>query len=312
MATDNNIPGQSPATGPFPQTSYNAQRLSDALQANIIDVNTLANGLSQANGSPNLLKVLEHLSASTPETLIGLNDPNRSVVARAPFIFTCQSWLDEGKAIQWRCNPGDVQWHLPQRSVEEKTRRGTVLHVWKDPIRGTFYDEPVLTFSLQSGNIMPMRSGAAGSNNGEDPWAPATQLTQDNMPQGLGNFYMFLKLVDEQKIVTDPKSPSFGKVNLVYVIYNSNIFPSLTLSGLFTPTGTTWNDNAENPNQVNYWTTEFTVYDSFPRISDYQMMVQVFTEMQYRDYGRSIPIPEAAAGTPAAAIGGTLPPENVA
>lgn len=166
---------------------------------------------------------------------------------RVPFTMTCSSWQKraEPKYIVWKVNPGDTAWTLGQRSSEQKTRMGTVLHVWKDNIRGTYYDEPILDINFQSGSIMPVRS-----ENG--------QVYRINT--GLKNFYEFLSLVDEQKINAD------GTANMIHITYSSNIFPVMVLSGLFSPEGTSWNDTSQEPYDVSGWRARFTVRKTYPAI----------------------------------------------
>jgi len=54
----------------------------------------------------------------------------------------------------------------------------------------------------------------------------------------------------------------------VYIQYTSNIFPKLTLMGMFEPSGIQFTDDSSNPNQVVGWTAEFLVYDTFPKLSN--------------------------------------------
>jgi hypothetical protein len=149
------------------------------------------------------------------------------------------------KAIKFRCNPSDVTWSMPQRSVEQKTKAGTVLHTWNDIQRNSYFDEPTLTFKLQSGNIIPTRSIV-------DP--------RGVIPEGLNNFYEFMSLVDEVKVLDD------GRANLCYIDYNSLIFPKIRLWGFWQPSGISFADTAQNHAQVNNWTASFTVYKSFPEL----------------------------------------------
>jgi len=163
----------------------------------------------------------------------------------------CISWQqpknpEDRKAIKFRVNPSDVSWSMAQRSQEQKTKAGTVLHVWNDRDRKTYFDEPVITLNLQSGNILPVR-------NILEPLTPS-------VPEGLCNFYEFMALVDEVKVLDD------GRANLVYIDYNSLIFPRIRLWGFFTPNGITFSDNASNPAQVSAWTASFTVYKSLPSL----------------------------------------------
>jgi hypothetical protein len=153
--------------------------------------------------------------------------------------------VPEPKAIKFRCNPSDVSWTMPQRSVEQKTKAGTVLHTWNDNDRKTYFDEPVLTFKLQTGNILPTRS---------------ILNPRGTIPEGLDNFYEFMSLVDEVKVLDD------GRANLCYIDYNSLIFPQIRLWGFWQPNGISFSDSSTNHAQVNEWSASFTVYKSFPEL----------------------------------------------
>ena len=195
---------------------------------------------------------------------------------------------------------------MPQRSATQKTRRGEIMHIWRDRFRGTFYDEPKLQIQFQSGNIMPIRrlplvEDAATRQKvrvvnpvrGRDVGVtengvgsvlvdeeieyvevkgkrPDPSETQPVVPEGLDNFYEFLALVDEQKILSN------GAINYVYIMYNSRMFPNLTLAGLFTPDGVSWTDSSDDPNQVTGWGANFTVYDSYPRMNDLASLRRFF------------------------------------
>jgi hypothetical protein len=226
-------------------------------------------------------------------------------MTRQPWILTCQSWIDTQRYLIARVNPSEVQWRMPQRSAVQKTRIGEILHVWRDRFRGTYYDEPQLTITFQSGNVMAMRekplifdpnnpqlvptnqfergarsllgeiSGAiAGANSPQFKSVPGLKPdpseTEPNVPDGLHNFYQFLALVDEQKILNS------GDINYCYIVYNSRLFPNLTLAGLFTPDGVSWSDSANDPNQVSNWSANFTIYDSYPRLNDLNTLETFF------------------------------------
>lgn len=213
---------------------------------------------------------------------------------RNPFILTCQQWIEDERYIIASVNPSDVQWRLPQRAAAQKTRVGEIVHYWRDRFRGTFYDEPQLSITFQSGNIMPMRTKPLVRTGQRQQvvrtaqrLADGTRFEQEevinvpivgpdaedvSVPPGLDNFYEFLQLVDEQKILDN------GDINYVYIIYNSRIFPNITLAGLFTPEGVSWADSAGEPNQLNGWSATFTVYDSYPRLNDKSGLVRVFED----------------------------------
>lgn len=212
---------------------------------------------------------------------------NRSAIegstrVRTPFVLTCQDWLTQTKPryLLASVNPSEIQWRLPQRAAAQKTRSGEIVHYWRDRFRNTYFDEPQLSITFQSGNIMPIRekpplkqtvaTGVGAALNVGVRYVTDTSETTPKVPLGLRNFYEFIELVDTQKILDS------GDVNLVYIIYNSRIFPNMTLAGLFTPEGVTWADSASDPNQVNSWSANFTVYDSFPRLNDTAALIRMF------------------------------------
>lgn len=220
--------------------------------------------------------------------------PRGANFPRNPFILTCQQWIEQQRYIIASVNPSDVQWRLPQRAAAQKTRVGEIVHYWRDRFRGTFYDEPQLSINFQSGNIMPIRTLPFVSIGQRQQIVRKAQRLADGtlheqeevinlpllgpedervtVPPGLDNFYEFLQLVDEQKILES------GDINYCYIIYNSRIFPNMTLAGLFTPEGASWTDSAGDPNQVNGWSATFTVYDSYPRLNDKSGLVRLFED----------------------------------
>lgn len=186
---------------------------------------------------------------------------------RTPWVMTTTQWLSEKtpRALVWDVNPSDVTWSMPQRSMHTKNLYGTVLHVWPNTNRNTFYDEFRLHMNFQSGSIMPVflpgsvinkKTGESRTGNG-DSWIASGGLT---------NFYDFMQLVDAPKLtVGTEKSPA--RANLVTIQYNSNLFPQLTLTGMFDSNGITFTDSSQEPNQVMGWSADFIVYDSMPRLS---------------------------------------------
>jgi len=181
---------------------------------------------------------------------------------RQPFALTCQSWIEQGRYIYCRVNPRSVQWTETLRVSDQLTLSGTVQHAWRPQAgfpRRTYYSEPKLTITFQSGNTMAVRPNQDLYGN-----APAPGL-----PQGLRNFYEFKALMGESRLAParDAKGNEIagGRVaNVVYIMYTSRTLPSMVLCGLFSPEGLSWTDNAEDPNKIE-WTSSFTVYDSYPR-----------------------------------------------
>ena len=190
----------------------------------------------------------------TPEAPVG----NSELLIRRPFAITCQSWLEQHRYILCKVNPRNVQWNESLRVSDQKTLSGTVQHAWRPQAgfpRRTYFSEPVLTITFQSGNTMPVKPDM---DNADQPVA-------DTLPAGLRNFYEFKSLLNESRIV----SPDSGSraANVVYIMYTSRTLPSIVLAGMFTPEGISWSDNSEDPNKIE-WTTSFTVYDSYPRFDN--------------------------------------------
>ena len=175
-------------------------------------------------------------------------------VIRKPWIMSTTEWLTQNppKGLAWQVNPGDISWSMPQRSTHTKTLIGTVLHVWPNQSRNTFFDEPRITLNLQSGNLLPVMI-----RNGKD-FEPSG---------GIANFYDFMQLVDAPKLtVGNAKQPP--RSNLVSIQYSSNLFPKITLIGMFDPAGIKFNDTSQD-NQVNGWSADFIVYDTIPKLSTF-------------------------------------------
>jgi len=202
-------------------------------------------------------------------------------VIRTPWVMSTTEWLTQStpKAMIWYANPSDVNWSMPQRSVHTKNLFGTVLHTWPDTERNTFYDEFRLTFNLQSGNIIPVlvqqiqqQTFNIPPNVSQDDRisrsASAPVITGRYEPSGgIINFFDFMQLVDAPKL-TARSGNQPPRANLVSIQYNSNLFPKLTLLGMFDSNGIRFTDSSATPNQVTSWSADFIVYDTVPRLTD--------------------------------------------
>lgn len=181
-------------------------------------------------------------------------------VSKSPWIMTTTENLaqNNSEAIAWYANPGDVSWEMPQRASMSKNLYGSVIHVWPNLNRKTYYDEFRLTMNFQSGNIMPVIITRPSIVNGK----PANVKDFTIPSGGIANFYDFMRLVDAPKITSD------GRANLVSIQYRSRLFPNLVLVGMFDPSGIRFSDSAQSPAEVTGWSATFIVYDSYPRLSD--------------------------------------------
>ena len=198
----------------------------------------------------------DYITKGLQDRALETNSSHRAAqngVIRSPWIMSTTEWLmgNPPRGLAWEVNPGDISWSLSQRSVHTKTIVGTVLHVWPNTSRNTFFDEPRITLNLQSGNLMPIRLTDGG-------FEPAG---------GMSNFYDFMQLVDAPKLtVGTSKQPP--RANLVSIQYSSNLFPKLTLLGMFDPGGIKFTDTSQD-NQVNGWSADFIIYDSIPKLSTF-------------------------------------------
>jgi len=174
---------------------------------------------------------------------------------RWPWIMSTTEWLLQNppKGLTWEVNPSEVSWSMGQRSMHTKTLIGTVLHVWPNASRNSFFDEPKLTFNLQSGNLMPVRVNASSG--------------QFEPSGGIANFYDFMQLVDAPKLTVGSANQP-PRANMVVIQYYSKLFPKMTLLGMFDPAGIRFTDSSTD-NQVTGWSVDFIVYQSIPKLSTF-------------------------------------------
>jgi hypothetical protein len=211
---------------------------------------------------------------------------------RVPMILTTSYWqaLRPKREIILYINPSSVQWSLPRRESVSKTAAGAIRNVWPNRYRGTIYDEGSLSFTLQTGNLMPgagidpsifgartvdderyapTYGGDIDNNNAPTFKRKANQRRQmDNVratalaaappvPPGLRNLYDFLEMLNQPMIFG-------GGENRHIIIYHSRIFPTIRLEGYFTGDAISFPDDASSGNKTQ-WTATFQIYKSYPR-----------------------------------------------
>jgi hypothetical protein len=202
-------------------------------------------------------------------------------ISRFSHVMTCESWSQQGRYISMWVNPADISWQIGQRSSKQKTKAGSVLHVWRDRERGTFFDEPVLSITFQTGNIWPIRLPPPTPR--ENPFATSPELQPNPFPSpdapnsdwelivppGLDMFYETLALIDEQKSLSD------GRPNSVYIMANTKVFPQITLVGFFEPDGVSWTESPDDGAMIN-WTANFEVHATQPHFYDPRALRRAF------------------------------------
>lgn len=171
----------------------------------------------------------------------------------APLIMTTESFAAQGRYIIFWAGPRTVQWNFPMRAAQQQTRSGTIYHAWRNGSReNTFFDEPTVTFTLQAGNIMPVRLRRTESAGGITLTGEVAAL-----PAGLFDFYEFFDLLNEPKILSD------GRPNFVLIAYHSLVYPEIFMRGFFNPEGIQFSEDAQNPAELS-WTAAFKVRSTSP------------------------------------------------
>jgi hypothetical protein len=174
-----------------------------------------------------------------------VDSENRALqLFRTPFIMSCKSWdnATPKRKIVFRCNPGQVNYEFTQRGGTQDVKSGKVFYFWRNRDKQSHWDLPSFTFHFQSGNIRPM------IEKGDDVY----------LPEGLNNFYTYMDLIDEVKLLPD------GSPNWITIVHHSNIFPSLYLEGFFDPaTPLTFDETAEAASLVE-WQGKFLIHYSNP------------------------------------------------
>ena len=77
-----------------------------------------------------------------------------------------------------------------------------------------------------------------------------------------------MQIVDAPKLtVGSAKQPP--RTNLVSIQYHSNLFPNLTLLGMFDSSGIKFTDSSSSPATVMGWSVDFIVYDTVPKLATF-------------------------------------------
>ncbi len=71
------------------------------------------------------------------------------------WIFTCESWLDQGTHIVLPVNPNEIEFQMPLRMTNESYRSTKLTYVWRERGFKTIFDCPIINFNIPSGNILP-------------------------------------------------------------------------------------------------------------------------------------------------------------
>lgn len=226
------------------------------------------------------------LSGSTPGTsgdrLRDLGQRSRRLEeGYAPFILTCDTWAARGRYIIFWANPRSMQWSFKLRAASTEVKGGTIAYYWRDSTRGqTFYNEPRVTFTFQTGNMMPVKLG---------PYGPV------RVPPGLLDLYEFLEFMNEPAVLDN------GQRNYHTIMCNSLFAPEIMLKGWFVPEQEfSFQEVAEDPAQTT-WDHTFVVRSSFPDYANPAALQHAFRTFSPESPGiqaeraaRGVPYPDVA------------------
>jgi hypothetical protein len=177
-----------------------------------------------------------------------------AAVERLATRVTTQSHLfddqnDERTIIDCWCNPSQITWRLPRREAFQPVMAGNIRYSWRrrarDKNKGTYYSTFPVEITFQSGNIFTHPQGEFGGE----------------IPPGLDDFYLFLKLLNEPRLMES------GQENWHIVVHTSPVFPSIMLKGWFNPEGVGWPESSETGYGIQ-WTCSMEVSETIPKLWD--------------------------------------------
>jgi len=198
----------------------------------------------------------------------GYTTAARSGLVRAPFIFTrlgrreaaeggSRDYTPSGGVdfdlIYAELNPSQYSFQLKTRELLEKCGGGEVLHSFEASEEraeqlGKYLDEVPITYTLNTGNCIPIKLTSGGLL----------------IPPGLSAYYALLELLLE-----DPRVLSDGRSNDLIITQTSLIFPSLTVTAKLDPGGITHQEDAQNPAEIRGFSFTVSARSIFPRITNH-------------------------------------------
>lgn len=194
------------------------------------------------SASDNILSDRSRLIELTRQRVVGGGD--RAYRRSVPLIITTDEFAAQGRYTLFWAGAKSVTWTFRLRGSEQLTPSGSVAYFWRDAVRNTYFDEPILTFTFQTGNLLPIRD--VGGNI-------------ETLPPGLLDYYDFFDMLDSKKSYAD------GVPNYVRILYSSLLYPQIMLTGFFVPSSSiTVVEDASSPDSVE-WQADFRVYESSPR-----------------------------------------------
>jgi hypothetical protein len=200
---------------------------------------------------------------------------------RKAFILTSDLWQRDGvdstskkrepAALLLHAGPSEAQWSVAIRASTEDTKGGRAHYMQSRPLGGprqTYFNLPTVTFTFQTGNILPIPLESVKQTSDTGQVVPVKGVA---VPYGLQDFYYFMQLINQPPIM--PSGQNEGKHNYLWVYYSSLQFPNIVLKGFIEPEGVSWSDTADAPNSFT-WSATMAVYESSPDITNTELLIK--------------------------------------
>lgn len=194
--------------------------------------------------------------------------PARAAVhIRTPDVITTRRWISQGEYIKCYCNPSETNWGVARRETFMKTAAGMIRNTWRNRYRNTYLDNFPITFTFQSGNLMPSTGVAIDLN---DPDRLLRLAQAPSLPPGLDNFYKFLGLIDQTAL-------NGTSANYHIIVHHTRVFPQIWIEGFFDANSPTWAESSATGNSVN-WGATFIVHRTVPKLTSYQVLQTLYQD----------------------------------
>ena len=218
----------------------------------------LQSDVGRAAGSATTLGSTNELTRAIDQR-VGRGPADVHQLLRAPFVFTrlgrqlgeyTPSAGPSWNYIYAALNPSEYSFEVGLRESLEKCAGGEVLHSFvagesRKENLGTYIDEPRITYTLSSGNCLPLY----------------TEERTVQIPLGLDVMFAIQELILE-----DPRVLNDGRSNDLIVVQSSLSYPLITVEGKVDPTGIRWQESADQPGMVSGMSFTMSVRRSVPRI----------------------------------------------
>lgn len=238
-----------------------------ALQASL-PRGTTANNIIQARGDPGDAPASNDLNVRAPY----FGSFAEGVLPTPPrWIVTSDQWLQQVGPVALSLNSGPSQaaWSFGLRADEEPNQGGRARYAQArpDPTTSgglTWFDNPKVTLSFQSGNLLPIYTDGG--------------RIAKVLPPGLEDYYRFLSLVNQSPVIES--GPNQGQKNFLWCFYTSRVYPSMLLKGYVQEVINVTESADPNPNTIT-WDVALSVWYADPAPWDFDATSQAYGNVMW-------------------------------